>query len=215
MLSELRRHRRKHLLRVARARPEGGRAAGRSGPGRRSLANEACCGDTCIALARCPESFVPNEWAFVVFKYLTEQARARLPLHIVSTLLGHLHLETTRLYRRVPRTNHPSSPRFHRTTSANPTGSLTGVSNRGRMGRVRAAFPPATGSSGYLSSSLRHPACTSSLYQMPVPPGGSNAGRPKSAKLAIDHLRRLVSLAFRYTPVSRHSSWTCGRGRYP
>lgn len=41
------------------------------------MAQEACFGDTWEALARCPEPFDPDEWAFVVFKYQTEQARAR------------------------------------------------------------------------------------------------------------------------------------------
>lgn len=38
---------------------------------------EACCGDTFEALDRCPETFDPGEWAFVVFKYQTERARSR------------------------------------------------------------------------------------------------------------------------------------------
>lgn len=42
-----------------------------------AMANEACCGDAFEALARCPESFDPKEWVFVVFKYQTERARAR------------------------------------------------------------------------------------------------------------------------------------------
>jgi hypothetical protein len=48
-----------------------------------AMAQEACCGDTVEALDRCPEPFDSDEWAFVVFKYQAERARARAE---VSTL---------------------------------------------------------------------------------------------------------------------------------
>ncbi len=41
-----------------------------------AMAYEACNGGTFEGLHRCPEPFDPQEWAFVVFKYQTERARA-------------------------------------------------------------------------------------------------------------------------------------------
>lgn len=51
-----------------------------------SMAVEACCGNLMEALGRCPEAFDPNEWAFVVFKYQTERARARAEVNSLKLI---------------------------------------------------------------------------------------------------------------------------------
>ena len=51
-----------------------------------AMAQEACCGNPFEALDRCPEPFDPDEWAFVVFEYQTERARARAEVNTLKLI---------------------------------------------------------------------------------------------------------------------------------
>jgi hypothetical protein len=89
-----------------------------------AMAQEACWGITAEALDRCPEPFDPEEWAFVVFKYQTERARARAEvdtLKLISTaadtswraaawFLERTHPERYGLRQSVNLAGSPSSP---------------------------------------------------------------------------------------------------------
>lgn len=51
-----------------------------------AAAREACLGNPEVALAGCPESFNPDEWAFVVFKFQMERASARAEVNTLTLI---------------------------------------------------------------------------------------------------------------------------------
>ena len=115
-----------------------------------------------------PITFTPHDFRRL---FATEMVGSGLPLHIVSTLLGHLNLETTRGYTAVfPEHVIQAHHAFIERRRQTQPGHEIQARLRERMGRIRTTLPPATGCSGHaVTGPMPRPACTN----MPASSAGS------------------------------------------